>query len=356
MVDNLFDAIVIGASAIGSRIAKLIADSGHNVLLIEEHKKIGLPSKCTGLISHRLLQLLPNLPKKIIINKIKSARFFSPNGNCFELKSKNPVYLIDRTALDNFLFNEAKNSKVEIKTGERFESFRQMNDCVNIKTNKKIYHSKILIGADGANSLVRKYSKLDYPKNVLFGLQTTVKGNFDSKSVELWFGSSVAPNFFAWIVPENNHTARVGLATDSNPMRFYNSFLKNRIGHISKPDTSGIIRYGIMKETNIDRVMLVGDAALQTKPFSGGGLIYGLTASKICADAAIKSLEEGRFDKRFFKGNYDKKWKEKLSLPITKGMMLRKFFNLLPNNCLNFLFYSTSHAKKFLERWDMDLL
>jgi geranylgeranyl reductase family protein len=356
MVDNLFDAVVIGASAIGSRTAKLIAGNGYNVLVIEEHKKIGLPSKCTGLVSHRLLEQLPNLPKKIIINKIKSARFFSPNGNSLELKSKKQVYVIDRTALDNFLFNEAKDSGVEIRTGERFESFRLMEDYVKIKTNKKIYHSKILIGADGVNSLVRKYSKLGYPKNVVFGLQTTVKGNFDSEFVELWFGSSVAPNFFAWVVPENNYTARVGLATDSNPMKFYNSFLKKRVDYIGRPNTTGIIRYGLMKETSFDRVMLVGDAALQTKPFSGGGIIYGLIASEICADAVIKALKKNRFDKKFFKQNYDRKWKEKLSLPIIKGLMLRKIFNKLPDKGLSSLFYFTGYVKRFLEKWDMDLL
>jgi Trk K+ transport system NAD-binding subunit len=36
MVDNLFDAVIIGASAIGNRTAKLIAGNGHNVLLIED--------------------------------------------------------------------------------------------------------------------------------------------------------------------------------------------------------------------------------------------------------------------------------------------------------------------------------
>jgi geranylgeranyl reductase family protein len=350
----MYDVTIIGASAIGSRTAKLIADNGYDVLLIEEHKKIGLPSKCTGLVSHRLLELLPNLPKKIIVNKIKSARFFPPSGNCLELKSKSPAYVIDRIALDNLLFNEAKD--VEIRTCERFESFRLMEDYVKIKINKKIYHSKILIGADGSNSLVRKYSKLDYPKNVLFGLQTTVKGNFDSDSVELWFGSSVAPNFFAWVVPENDNIARVGLATNQNPMKFYNGFLKKRVGRISKPDTSGIIRYGLMKETSIDRVMLIGDAALQTKPFSGGGIIYGLIASEICADAVIKALEENRFDKNFFKENYDNKWKEKLALPITKGMILRKTFTSLPDTGLNALIYLAGHGKRFLEKWDMDLL
>lgn len=350
-----YDVAIVGASVTGSGVVNLVSQKGYRVLLVEEHKKIGLPLHCTGLVSFRLLELLPNLPKKIIINRIKSAKFFPPNGNCLELKPNYSAYLIDRIALDRFLFNEAKNN-TEIKTGERFESFRYAKDSVKIKTNKKIYRSKILVGADGANSQVRKKAKINYPKNLLVGVQSTVKGNFDPNYVELWFGSQICPKFFAWIVPENENVARVGLATNSNAMRFYESFLKKRLGYTNKPHTAGLIRYGLMKETSTDRLMLVGDAACQVKPFSGGGIIYGLTASEICTDACIGALENNVFDKNFFKENYDKKWKEKLSLPIIKGLMIRKIFNNLSDNNLNILFSLAGYTKKILERFDMDLL
>lgn len=351
----LYDVVVIGASVSGSRVADLVSQKNHNVLLIEEHKKIGLPLQCTGLVSFRLLKLLPNLPKNIIVNQIKSGKFFSPNGNCLELEQKYPVYVIDRVALDRFLFNQVKNN-VETKTGEKFKSFRYMEDCVKIKTSKKTYYSKILIGADGPNSSVRKQGKFYCPKNSLIGLQSRIKGNFDPKSVELWFGSKVCPNFFAWVVPENKNVARIGLATNSNAMKYYKQFLKSRINSVKRPDAGGIINYGLMEKTSTDRIMLVGDAALQVKPFSGGGIIYGLTAAEICADACSSALEKNKFDENFLEGKYDEKWKEKLFLPMNKGLVLRKIFNLLPDKGLNFMFYSISHVKRFLEGWDMDLL
>lgn len=350
-----YDVAIVGASAIGNRVANLISQKGYKVLLIEEHREVGLPMKCTGLVSFRLLELLPNLPKKVVVNKIKSAKFFSPNGNCLELKPSYPVYVIDRVALDKFLFDQVKNN-VEIRIGERFKSFRYMQDSIKIKTNKKTYYSKILVGADGVNSTVRKQAKIDYPKNFLIGLQTTVKGSFDSNSVELWFGSQVCPKFFAWIVPENRNVARIGLATNLNPMKYYRRFLKLRLNSTKKPDVAGSIRYGIMKETSTDRLMLLGDAALQIKPFSSGGIVYGLIASKICADAAIKALEQNTYDRKFLKENYDRKWKEKLSLPIARGLLLRKVFNILPDYSLNFLFYLAEKEKTFLEKLDMDFL
>ena len=347
-----YDVIVIGASATGSRVAEIVSENDDKVLLIEEHQKIGMPLQCTGLVSFRLLKLIPNLPKEIVLNKIKSAKFFSPNGNCLELKPRYNAYVIDRVKLDRFLFDQVKG---DIKLSEKFESFRYTNDCIKIKTNKNVYSSKILVGADGPNSTVRRQIKINQKHSIL-GLQTKVKGDFDSDSVELWFGSKVCPNFFAWVVPESENVARIGLATNKNLMRFYNNFLKKRIGYLKKPDVVGRIPYGLLDRTSDNRIMLVGDAASQVKPFSGGGLVYGMLSSEICANAAIKSLEENKFDGDFFEKNYDNKWKKFLSSPIMKGMMLRKVFNILPDFAVNFGFYVASHQKNILEKWDMDLL
>jgi len=348
-----YDVIIIGASVTGSRVADLIPNN-IKTLLIEEHKKIGSPLQCSGLVSHRILELIPDLPEKMILNKIKSAKFYSPNRNCLELKPKYPVYVINRVELDRFLFDKAKK-KVDVRTGEKFESFKYMNDSIMVKTNKGSYYSKILVGADGPNSIVRKQMKIK-PKKFILGLQNTVKGEFDPDSVELWFGSKICPNFFAWVIPLNENFARIGLATTENAIEFYNSFLKKRIGLVKKPDVVGKITYGLLNRTSDKRIMLVGDAASQVKPFSGGGLIYGLISSEICVNAATKSLEENKFNKEFFRKNYDKEWRKVLSSPITKGMFLRKIFNILPDFAINLGFYASSHKKNILEKWDVDLL
>jgi flavin-dependent dehydrogenase len=230
-----------------------------------------------------------------------------------------------------------------------------MDDCIKIKTDKNIYSSKILIGADGPNSTIRKQMKIKQKKSII-GVQSRVRGKFNSDSVELWFGSKVCPNFFAWVVPENENVARIGLATNGNLMRFYNNFLKKRIGYVKKPDVVGRIPYGLLNITSDNRIMLVGDAASQVKPFSGGGIIYGLIAAEICAEACKKALENDKFDKKFLKENYDDKWKKKLSLPIKGGLMLRKLFNILPDFAINIGFYTAGHSKKIVEKWDMDLL
>lgn len=352
----MYDAIVIGGALAGSRTSELIARNGKNVLLIEEHEKIGLPCKCTGLVSWRTPEILKNLPKRLIVNKLDKGKFYAPDGTNFVLKSKKATYVLDRTGLDKFLFDQAIKAGAEVRT-EHFETFRYSNSHVEVKTTKGTYRTKILIGADGSNSTVAQKANLPMPKNIFVGLQTTASGNFEQYA-ELWFGKYVAPNFFAWVVPENEETARVGVSTPTSPKPYYERFLKSRLNSNGlKPDVAGVIRFGVMKDTVADRVMLVGDAACQVKPFSGGGITYGLIVSQICADVVDRALEENKFDYRFFKQNYDLEWKKKLVPGINKGMMFRKLLYLLPDSQVSLMFKTIKlFGYKILNRFDFDLL
>ena len=352
-MNDIFDVLIVGGALSGSRTAQLISNYTKNILLIEDNKNIGYPCKCTGLVSWRIKKYLPFLPKKIIINTINKASFNSPDGTNFILKSKNPVYVIDRPGLDKYIYNMAKESGIKIKNGEKFISYKLMEEYVKVFTNKNVYKTKILIGADGASSSVGKSAGLKYPEKYLIGVQTTTLGKFDN--IELWFGSKISPSFFAWVVPENKNIARIGLATYRKSGNYYEDFLKKRIGKFEKPNVGGIIRFGIMEKTSSERVMVVGDAACQVKPYSGGGIIFSLISAKICANAAIKSLKEEKFDYKFFFDNYDKVWKKKIGNAIKRGLFLSKILSSR-NFLINKLFKIGKIFSRFLNKIDMDLI
>lgn len=350
---EIFDAIVIGGAVAGSRTAQLIAEGGKEVLLIEEHANVGLPCKCTGLVSWRIKELLPTLPQNLIVNTVQEARFYSPKGSSFTLKSKKPVYVIDRPGLDKYLFDLAAEAGAVTKTAERFVSYKIEADHVEVTTDKETYKARILIGADGANSAVGKQAGLEYPEEYFVGVQTTVSGQFDK--VELWFGSSVSPNFFAWVVPENENIARIGLATQKNASKYYEEFLDSRIGRVEKPDVGGIIRVGLMERTSDERIMVVGDAACQVKPYSGGGINFGLICSDICAKAALAALKKEDFSRKFLVDNYDKRWKAKIGGAIKRGMAINKMMRSNDRLVAGLMRFGKIGSKVFT-RMDMDLI
>ena len=72
--------VIIGGGAIGNFLALKLTEKKIKPIVIEEHEKIGEPIHCTGLISKNIDNLI-DIPKRLIKNKIRGARFFSKNSS-----------------------------------------------------------------------------------------------------------------------------------------------------------------------------------------------------------------------------------------------------------------------------------
>ncbi|MCX6822006.1 MAG: NAD(P)/FAD-dependent oxidoreductase [Candidatus Aenigmarchaeota archaeon] len=354
----IYDVVVVGAGPVGCKTAELITKKGFKVLVLEEHPEVGAPVQCSGLVSHRIFKL-SGASKDVIVNRVKGASFYCKE-NCVELKSKKTVYVIDREKFDKEMAEKSENSGAKIKTSTKFENYKKIKNYLDVKTNKGNFQTKILIGCDGPNSTVARAAKIKLPDNVLTGIQVTAEYNFDPDKVELWFGSKICPDFFGWVIPENEKFARVGLASSKKVAERFDNFIKIRLkGKIKfKNKLAGPIRYGLIENSISDNVILVGDAACHIKPFSGGGIIYSLIGAKFAAEACVKSLEEENYSSEFFKENYDNVWKNKLAWPIKKGLFMKNSIHSFSDWQLSLLFsmINVTKIKKLLEFTDMDLL
>jgi len=344
----MYDVIIIGAGPAGCRTGEIVSEAGYNLLIIEEHRAIGLPEQCTGLVSKKI----GKIPKKIILNKIKNAKFCS-GKSCFEIKAKEDAYVIDRAGFDRFTAAKARSAGVEFRLKTRFSAVK--NNIVFAGGRK--YKTKILVGADGPNSSVAKAKKIKLPENIVAGVQVRVNGNFKPDTVELYFGSETAPGMFGWVVPENDKIARVGLMTDKNPVKYFEKFVEKTVGKVKMQNRFGdVVRYGLIDKSCCDGTILVGDAACQIKPFSGGGLVYGQIAAKYAGGVCIKALEQNDFSEKFFLENYDKKWKNELGGPIRKGMMFKKIFSIFADKPLLFSTIKNLKITGLAPFLDMDFL
>ncbi|NCN39216.1 MAG: hypothetical protein COY38_03245 [Candidatus Aenigmarchaeota archaeon CG_4_10_14_0_8_um_filter_37_24] len=333
---DMYDVVIVGAGPIGCKVGELLGKD-HKILILDKKTEIGKPVQCTGFTSDRIFEL-SGASRKIVLNKITRAGFFSPNGNHVTLKSKRPFYVFDRELFDKEMAKKAEKNDVEIKMKTEFKDFSRESNFLEIKTSKGNFKTKLLVGADGPNSPVAGVSNLKLPDSLIVGIQETVQDFFDSDQAELWFGSTISPDFFGWVVPENDKWARVGIGSSQKSGYYLEKFVKKRFGKVinTRDKVGGVIRYGLIENSVADRVLLVGDAACQIKPISGGGLIYGLTAAKIASNACKKSLESGNYDYKFLKRNYDDKWKEKLRWPIIQGVFSSSILHKFPDWLFNF--------------------
>ncbi|RLB76518.1 MAG: hypothetical protein DRH24_17750 [Deltaproteobacteria bacterium] len=353
----MFDVIIVGAGPSGCRVGELVAEKGFKVLIIDKKREIGKPVRCSGLVSHRIFRL-SGVSKNVIVNSVKKARFYSSSGSYLELRSKKRVYVIDREKFDKELAKNAMDAGANIRMLTSFKGFKREKDCLRIRTGKNTMRTKLLVGADGPDSAVARAANLPVPDNLLVGVQRTVKSYYEPETVELWFGSHLCPKFFCWVIPENEEWARMGLATERNAMELLEKFIERRVGKRKvkhKNELSGLIRFGLMKNTVDDRILLVGASACQTKPFSGGGVVYGQIAARLAANTCIKALEKGKYSYDFLKKNYEEKWRQKLVWPIRKGFILNRLVHT--SDWLFDVFIGIAKYSRFLfEGLDMDLL
>jgi len=359
----LYDVAVIGAGPVGCRTAELIAKRGFKVALIEKNSEVGLPVQCTGLISGRLNDIITDLPGNVIVNRVSRARFFAGSAG-FELQSRRPFYVVDREKLDKFLFLRARQAGAATDMSILFRDFERTRNgsdgYLTLSTSKGAVQARLLVGADGPVSTVAEKAGLERPANIMTGLQMTVPGEYDPDVVELIFSNELTPDFFGWVVPVGEKLARIGVAARTNAISGLKTLVEKRTGGSIaaddvKPDVAGKINFGLMNRTSKARVMLVGDAACQVKPFSGGGIVYGLLGAGYCANAAVKALKSGDFSAEFLKQEYDDRWKAHLAGPIKRGLLYRRIL-LGSDRRMSALFRIGKLAKPLLEGFDPDLL
>ena len=345
------DILIVGAGPIGCYLAEKLSSKGISVLVIDKKKKIGKHA-CSGLVSTRLDDFV-DIDKSLIEHSIKGSIFHSKKETFTIKKDDVQAYVLDRIAFDRFMAKQAEASGAKILTDTPFLDYGIKDKFVYTSTGKGIIKSKLIIGCDGAGSIVRRKSDLDS------GQITTVNGILgytdeknDSDLVELFYGGDIAPGFFAWKIPRGERV-EYGLASDKNHIEYFNKFVS---GHKIDKTYAHPICFGHLKSTVADNVMLVGDAALQVKPFSGGGIIYGLVCADIAVEVILDALSKNSFDAETLR-DYDVLWKQKLKDKIHLGLGIRKTLDSLSDSELDTFFSMLSKNRKDIEATgDMDFL
>ena len=182
-------------------------------------------------------------------------------------------------------------------------------------TEKGEMPADIIIGADGANSTVRKIINPDATIKFYSGAQVRLKASgIKEHAIKVY----IKKPFFAWIIPESSQVVRVGVI-GSNPHHELTVFLKE-VCLEGEPieKFGGVLPLGSCC-TQKDNIALVGDSACQVKPLSHGGIYYGLLCAEILADC----ITRGRL------AEYEKHWLGKFGREIEVGLKMKRLYEEL---------------------------
>jgi len=330
-----YDVCIVGASIAGNYLAYLLSESNLKIVVLEDHKEIGLPFQCAGIISQKLGKLI-ELPKEIVLNRVNTAKLVSPSGNFIKLSGSERPYVIDRIKLDILFYSKVKNHpNVTYYLGERYKSFEYRIDdgkkYVMIETSKRKIIAKMLIGCDGPLTSVGKHLKVK--NKVLYAAQIRIKGNFHENEAVMYF-HPLWKQLFGWIVPEGNTVYRIGIASSKNVKRCFHIYLKKLgIDINNKIDQQGgIIPYGTMNKSAFENVLLLGDAAGQVKATTGGGIVMLLTAAKYASNCVKLSFIQNNFSKRFIKKHYEKPCLRSIGKELKLHYAIRLILENFKNN------------------------
>ncbi len=347
---------VVGAGPAGSFSAYLLAKAGFEVRVLEEHSRIGEPVACTGVVTGDVLSQRLKLPKELIINRIGKARITAPDNASVEVRLKNDI-IIDRAGFDRHLAGMAKDAGAEYSLNHRFEGLSYSNG--NGKKNKIIavvknkigneaekFETDYLVGADGPLSQVARSAGLYGSRKFYVGMQATMK--LENDNLIRFFPSE---DGIAWVVPENERVARVGIAARANARECFKRFAAAVAGKNYEKKILGkqagpipIYNPGLRTATRDGRILLVGDAATMVKASTLGGINQGLVGAEAVA-AAITG-----------KGSYERLWRKRMGMDLYLSLLMRRAMERFTNKNYDQLvdMFREGKNRQLLEKYDRD--
>ncbi|NOQ53540.1 MAG: geranylgeranyl reductase family protein [Thermoplasmata archaeon] len=349
---DVHDVAVVGAGPAGSRTAQLLAAAGLDVVVLEEHREVGRPVACAGLLSNRVFQCLGE--EIAVLNRASGARIHAPSGHVLDIDAGRPMaVIVDRAVFDQALARKAVDGGAMIRMERRVMDVRakasgcvlEVRDLASAGTAREEVRSRVVVGADGPSSIVRRSLGIQRPRRKLTGFQVAFASSepIDTNAVDLYAGHDVAPGFFAWVVPHGPHSGLVGLAQEPggmSPKDRLEQFMKGPAFRDSFPDVqpvatfAGTIPIGPLHRPVANGAVLVGDAAAQAKAVSGGGVFPALVAAKHASDAIVAALEKGEPTTRALSA-YPRAFDKEVGAELRKAARLRRSFRAMSDKMVN---------------------
>ena len=354
MLNNKYDVIVVGGGPSGSMAAIEVAKKGFSVCILEKDRDIGMPVRCGEAIGYTGLNQFFKPKPSWIASKIEGVNLIAPNGISVGVDFKSETgYILNRRIFDYDLSRIAVENGAEVYTKSYVKSLIIKDEyvsgvVVNHLGNDIKIKSKLVIAADGVESRVGRWAGLKTSvrmKDMESCLQYSVANiKIETKKMVMYIGKKYAPGGYLWIFPKGDGLANIGIGISGkyskykSARKYLDEFINKYYPNLSILTTvaGGVPCAKPMREPVSNGVMLVGDAAHQINPMTGGGIASGMRGGKIAGKIAANALNQNNLSKEYLKA-YSKEMFKIFGKNHDRFYRIKETVNQLDDDDLNYI-------------------
>ncbi len=357
-----YDVVVVGGRVGGSTASLFASKSDVDVLMIEKRQEIGTPVQCAEGVTYGTFETLDIKPdEKYIRSRIKGAHIHAPDGRRISYEGGLAEGMVlDRKIFDKELAIKSAKSGTDImmKTTVKDLIIENHKVCgvVAKHLGKTIeIGADVVIAADGIESNIARLAGIETiktPKDICSCAQYEMVGmDVDPEYLNFYFGEKIAPGGYLWIFPKGDGVANVGLGIRSSvetPISYLNKYVSTLDATPVELNIGGVPLTGPIDKTYTDGLLVVGDAAGQIDPITGGGIHTTISCARSAGEVAAQSVKEEDNTSKFLK-KYQDRWKDKLGKNLDKSVKYRKIADKLNDDDMNAL-------AEFIETQDIEAI
>jgi digeranylgeranylglycerophospholipid reductase len=336
--------------------------------MLDRRRELGVPVQCGEALAEDILNEFEIKPDpRWALNRTNAVKIVSPSGievRISERKVTGKVgYILNRKVFDKFLAVRAAKAGADVMVGTYVNGLimddgRPKGVKAHGIDGKLEVTAKVIIAADGVGSRVARWAGLDTTlklDDVESGIQFQMVGvNFESPDMmEFYLGSEIAPGGYGWVFPKGEDVANVGLGVlasraERRPIEYLRNFIARMPGlskgKVIEINGGGDPVSGPIKKTVKDNLLVIGDAARQVNPLTGGGIDSAMRAGNIAGEVAAKAVAEGDTSEKKLR-EYERRWREQMGRRLERYLRAKDVFLSLTDDELDQLARTLSKVK-----------
>ena len=338
-----YDVIVVGAGIAGSVLARLLAEKGVEVLLVEKDEYSGKTTACGGLFDRPYFDRYVDDPS-IIEQEIKRNVFIMPWG---EVTYECDQVTVKRRKFDRYLAERAQQSGAHLVTLTKAVDYRVKSPgAVEVTLNHRksretrTVQAKLVAFADGPHTLAKANPLFNYEPNRpywAYAYAYEVEGiPIDPQEIKIYLDERIAPWGYGWIFP-NRNDSNIGVGTIQAEIDrgikvkeklFYFIEEYEKTGPLLKDrkivdKKGGFIPMWLIQHFADDSQVVLGDAGGMVSPLFGAGIDYAIEAAEAAAPVILEALAHNDFTRHRLQG-YEANLEDRVLKDLRKQMLLAK--------------------------------